>query len=54
MNSILIPNGDHLIVAYLAYGDNQEDSIIINKSTLDRGLFNVTCFTYDEFKMDHR
>ncbi|ABF70655.1 RNA polymerase subunit [Trichoplusia ni ascovirus 2c] len=37
------PNGINAIVAVMAHtGFNQEDSIIINKSALDRGMFNAT------------
>jgi DNA-directed RNA polymerase beta subunit/intein/homing endonuclease len=35
-----LPNGENVIVAIACYtGYNQEDSIVINKSALDRGLF---------------
>lgn len=37
------PNGINAIVAVMAHtGFNQEDSIIINKSALDRGMFDAT------------
>jgi DNA-directed RNA polymerase II subunit RPB2 len=40
-----LPNGENLIVAIATYtGYNQEDSIIINKDSIDRGLFNVSYF----------
>ncbi len=40
-----LPAGANLIVAIATYtGYNQEDSIIINKSAIERGLFNVTYF----------
>ena len=40
-----LPNGENLIVAIATYtGFNQEDSIIINKSSIERGLFNLTHF----------
>jgi DNA-directed RNA polymerase II subunit RPB2 len=40
-----LPNGENLIVAIMTYtGYNQEDSIIINKSAVERGLFNLTYF----------
>ena len=39
----LMPNGTNVIVAIATYtGYNQEDSIIINKQSIDRGLFHTT------------
>ena len=50
-----IPNGMNIIVAIASYtGYNQEDSIIINQSSIDRGLFRSTFYrTYkdDEKKL---
>ena len=45
-----IPNGLNAIVAIATYsGYNQEDSIIMNKSSIDRGLFRSTFFrTYKD------
>jgi DNA-directed RNA polymerase II subunit RPB2 len=40
-----MPNGENLIVAIATYtGYNQEDSIIINKNSIQRGCFNLTYF----------
>jgi DNA-directed RNA polymerase II subunit RPB2 len=40
-----LPNGQNLIVAIATYsGFNQEDSIIINKASIDRGVFHITSF----------
>jgi len=40
-----MPNGENLIVAIASYlGYNQEDSIIINKNSIERGCFNLTYF----------
>jgi DNA-directed RNA polymerase II subunit RPB2 len=40
-----LTNGENVIVAICTYtGYNQEDSIIINQSSIDRGLFNLTYF----------
>lgn len=43
-NDILSP-GENAVVAIMCYtGQNQEDSIIVNKSAIDRGLFRSTSF----------
>ena len=40
-----LPNGENLIVAIATYtGFNQEDSIMVNKSAIERGMFNITKF----------
>ena len=40
-----MPNGENTIVAIMTYtGFNQEDSVIINKSAIERGLFNLTYY----------
>jgi DNA-directed RNA polymerase II subunit RPB2 len=40
-----MPNGANVIVAIQTFtGFNQEDSIMINKSSVDRGLFRVTAY----------
>jgi DNA-directed RNA polymerase II subunit RPB2 len=40
-----IPSGTNAIVAIMSYtGFNQEDSVIINKGAIDRGLFSVTTY----------
>ena len=40
-----MPNGENLIVAIATYtGYNQEDSVILNSSSVARGMFNVTSF----------
>jgi DNA-directed RNA polymerase II subunit RPB2 len=40
-----MPNGENVIVAIMTYsGYNQEDSIMINKAAIDRGLFNITYY----------
>lgn len=40
-----IPSGSPVIVAIMSYtGYNQEDSILINKGSIDRGLFSATIY----------
>lgn len=40
-----LPNGENAIVALMTYtGYNQEDSIIMNKASIERGMFNITYF----------
>jgi DNA-directed RNA polymerase II subunit RPB2 len=40
-----LPNGENAIVALMCYtGYNQEDSIIMNKASIERGMFNITYF----------
>ena len=48
-----LPTGMNAIVAICCYtGYNQEDSVIINKSAVERGLFNSSYFkTYDTKEM---
>jgi DNA-directed RNA polymerase II subunit RPB2 len=40
VNSQNLPSGEHIVVAIMTYtGYNQEDSIIMNQSSIDRGMF---------------
>jgi len=40
-----MPNGFNAIVAVATYtGFNQEDGLIINKSAIDRGMFQITAY----------
>ena len=50
LNADKLPNGINVIVAIATYsGYNQEDSIIFNKSSIDRGLFASTFYrTYKD------
>jgi DNA-directed RNA polymerase II subunit RPB2 len=45
MNMNKLPNGENLIVAMATYtGYNQEDAILMNKDSVQRGMFNLTYF----------
>lgn len=47
-----LPTGQNAIVALACYsGYNQEDSVIINKSSVDRGFFNLSYFKSYEDKL---
>ena len=50
LNADKLPNGINVIVAIATYGGyNQEDSIIFNKASIDRGLFSSTFYrTYKD------
>ncbi len=44
-----IPSGSMVVVAIMCYsGYNQEDSILFNKDSLDRGLFSATIYKTDK------
>lgn len=47
------PNGINVVIAIACYtGFNQEDSIILNKASIERGLFNTT--TYNTFTAEEK
>ena len=50
LNADKLPNGINVIVAIATYaGYNQEDSILFNKASIDRGLFASTFYrTYKD------
>ena len=46
LNVNKLPNGENLIVAIMSYsGYNQEDSIIVNRDSVKKGMFNLTYYT---------
>jgi DNA-directed RNA polymerase beta subunit len=49
----ILPNGTNTIVAIACYsGYNQEDSIVVSKGAVDRGLFNGCKFTFVKSELD--
>jgi DNA-directed RNA polymerase II subunit RPB2 len=52
LNVNKLPNGENLIVAIATYtGYNQEDSVMVNRASLERGMFNIT--GYKSFGVEH-
>ena len=52
-NDYLQPNGQNCIIAIQIYsGYNQEDSIIINKGSVQRGLFDGVHFTFEKSELE--
>ena len=51
----ILPNGTNTIVAIACYsGYNQEDSIVVSKGAVDRGLFNGCKFTFVKSELEQR
>ncbi len=52
-NSITTPNAQNVILAYQALdGFGQEDSLILNRSSVDRGLFQGSHFYYEAAQLE--
>ena len=52
-NEYIQPNGQNRIIAIQIYsGYNQEDSIILNKSAVQRGLFDGVHFTFEKSELE--
>jgi len=52
-DALTYPNGQNTIVAVQIYtGANQEDSAILNKAAIDRGLFNGSHFHYEKTELE--
>jgi DNA-directed RNA polymerase beta subunit len=52
-DSLTYPNGHNCIIALALYtGQNQEDSIILNRSSVDCGMFNASCFNNEKAKLE--
>lgn len=53
INDYLVNAGNNLVIAIMSwYGRNQEDAIIFNKKTIDRGIFNVTYANVDQYNIE--
>ena len=51
----IMPNGSNTIVAIACYsGYNQEDSIVVSKGAVERGLFNGCKFTFIKSELEQR
>lgn len=49
----VIPNGSNALVAYMIYyGYNMEDSCILNKSSIERGLFDGSFFRFEKLELE--
>ena len=54
-NKYLFPNGNNVIVAMTCYsGYNQEDSLLVNKAAVERGLFDGSKFTYYKTEFEQK
>jgi DNA-directed RNA polymerase beta subunit len=52
-DSISYPNGQNAIIALALHGGmNQEDSIEVNKSSVDCGMFNASFYNYEKVELD--
>jgi DNA-directed RNA polymerase beta subunit len=55
INNYVPPNGSNVIVAIMCYtGYNQEDSLIVSKGAIDRGLFSGCKFTIQKTVLDKK
>lgn len=55
INRYLFPNGNEAMIAIACYtGYNQEDSLIVSKGAVERGLFDGSKMTYYKTKLEQR
>jgi DNA-directed RNA polymerase beta subunit len=55
LNRYIYPNGNNCMVAMMVYlGYNQEDSVVINKAAIDRGLFGGSKFTFEKTELEQK
>lgn len=52
VNNITMPAGHTAIVAMGNFGNNQEDSLIVNGSSIASGMFNATYYDYEKIELD--
>jgi DNA-directed RNA polymerase beta subunit len=53
VNKYIPPIGSNAIIGIMIYGGyNQEDSIIMNQSSIDRGLFTTSHFSFEKTELD--
>lgn len=54
-SKFLFPNGNNVMVAIMCYtGFNQEDSLIVNKSAVERGLFDGCKLTFYKAELEQK
>ncbi len=55
VNKYIYPNGNNVMVAMMCYmGMNQEDSLIISKAAVERGLFDGSKFTFYKTELEQK
>lgn len=54
-NKYLFPNGTNVMVAMACYtGYNQEDSLLVNKAAMERGMFDGSKFTFYKTELEQK
>lgn len=51
-DAILTPSSQNITIAYMDNGWNQEDSLVLNQTSIDRGLFNLYKFHVERTQLD--
>ncbi len=55
LNKYIFPNGNNCMVAMMIYlGYNQEDSLVISKAAVERGLFDGSKFTFEKAELEQK
>lgn len=47
-----VPIGNNVVLAFLQFKYNQEDAIILNRTSVEQGLLRIDSFTTKEYKID--